>query len=101
MNLWQQHIEYLKDNPEGYWFKRKLYGCGSTLATKESWTVTGIYILMIGLYVWQVIDISVTPSIKNLLFILLVTILLVTLTWKKGKFLKWQWGKDLDNKDEK
>lgn len=27
MNYFKKYKEYLKDNPKGYWFKRKLYGC--------------------------------------------------------------------------
>lgn len=32
MSLIKNCVEYLKDNPEGYWFKRKLYGWGWTPA---------------------------------------------------------------------
>lgn len=37
MNIFQQYFRYLKDNPEGYWFKRKLYGWGWTPATWQGW----------------------------------------------------------------
>jgi hypothetical protein len=32
MKLFKEYTDYLKDNPQGYWFKRKLYGWGWTPA---------------------------------------------------------------------
>ena len=52
MKLIQDHIEYLKDNPEGYWFKRKLYGYGWTPATREGWFVLVVYIAVVLAVAW-------------------------------------------------
>lgn len=39
----RKYFEYIKNNPEHYWFKRKLYGWGWTPATKEGWLVMGVF----------------------------------------------------------
>jgi hypothetical protein len=31
--MFKKYIEYLKDNPQGYWFKRKVWGWGWTPVT--------------------------------------------------------------------
>ena len=40
----KKYFDYLKDNPEGYWFKRKWFGWGWTPATWEGWVATIIYV---------------------------------------------------------
>ena len=43
----KEYVSYLKDNPNGYWFKRKLYGWGWTPATWQGWFAIGVYVLLI------------------------------------------------------
>jgi len=31
MKLWADYTDYLKNNPKGYWFRRKLYSYGFNL----------------------------------------------------------------------
>ena len=45
MNIFKKYSEYLRDNPEGYWFKRKLYGWGWTPARWQGWVVLVVYII--------------------------------------------------------
>jgi len=53
MSFIQEYTAYLKDNPNGYWFKRKLYGFGWMPATKQGWTVLALYVLFVaGLALW-------------------------------------------------
>lgn len=52
MNLIKDHIDYLKDNPEGYWFKRKLYGYGWTPARPAGWLTLFVYLGVLLLGVW-------------------------------------------------
>ena len=44
MRFIEPYINYIKDNPEGYWFKRKLYGWGWTPATWQGWLSTFVFI---------------------------------------------------------
>lgn len=95
MSFIQEYTTYLKDNPKGYWFKRKLYGFGWIPATKQGWTVLGLYVLfVIGLAIWG--EQSVVAQQANRVVvvpILLATAALLTITWRTGEPLKWQWGK--------
>ena len=43
----KEYIKYLKDNPQGYWFKAKLCGWGWTPAKWQGWLVIFLYILLI------------------------------------------------------
>ncbi len=95
MNIWREHILYLKDNPEGYWFKRKLYGIGWTPARKEGWLVLGAYVV----FVLAVVYFHETETYSNFLepklavgLFVTVTILLLVTSWRTGESLKWQWG---------
>jgi len=40
----KEYIAYLKDNPQGYWFKSKLYGWGWTPARWQGWFVLVVYV---------------------------------------------------------
>ncbi|MBI3888878.1 hypothetical protein HY311_03785 [Candidatus Nomurabacteria bacterium] len=96
MNYIQKYKEYLQDNPEGYWFKRKLYGWGWTPAKWEGWMVIFIFLLLILLVAWSLgsnpmptdwdIDLYFTK-------IILLVALLILVCYKKGEKPKWQWGK--------
>jgi hypothetical protein len=98
MSFIKDYIEYLKDNPEGYWFKRKLYGWGWTPAKWEGWFVIFLYILLIlGLVLIREKDIPGNPdSGSNFLTlalpIIVLTVLLLIVAYKKGEKPKWQWG---------
>lgn len=94
MNIFKKYIEYLKDNPEGYWFKRKLYGWGWTPATWQGWLVTILYIILVLLFAFTVDEQS---SGKEVMFtfvlpLVLLTVTLIRICYKKGQKPKWQWG---------
>lgn len=98
MDFISKYVEYLKDNPEGYWFKRKMYGYGWVPAKPAGWVVLGIYVVFI-----LAITLLVNPqpteqtTIAHVAIPLLAaTIVLLIITWKKGEPLKWQWGKKED-----
>ena len=94
----QKYIAYLKDNPEGYWFKAKLYGWGWVPARWQGWGVTLLYIVLIlGLVLTREEDIPGNPdSGSNFLTfalpIIILTVLLVVVLFKKGEKPHWQWG---------
>lgn len=94
MNIIKEHIEYLKDNPNKYWFKKKLYGWGWTPATKEGWLVILIYLILI-LSFSLTIDKNSPPKEVFFTFILpifLLTSLLIKICYKKGEKPGWSWG---------
>lgn len=92
------------ETPKKLWFKRKLYGWGWTPCTWQGWAVVFSYILfilIIGLNIEE--DIPGNPdSGSNFLVlglpILLLTLSLIIISYKKGEKPRWQWGKDLGDK---
>ena len=90
MSLFQEYKDYLKDNPEGYWFKRKLYGWGWIPAKWQGWVaiLLGIAIAVLGIYIGDTDD---APG-AALLGILLGVGLILFLCYKKGEKPRWQWG---------
>jgi uncharacterized membrane protein AbrB (regulator of aidB expression) len=86
----KRYIEYLKDNPQGYWFKRKLWGWGWTPVKWQGWIVllAGILIAVLGVYVGEADD---APG-AMLLGVLLGIALIIFFGYKKGEKPKWQWG---------
>jgi uncharacterized membrane protein YhaH (DUF805 family) len=100
MNYIKKYISYLKDNPEGYWFKRKLYGWGWTPAKWQGWLVILVYIALILSFVFTKEEsISGNPdSGSNFLTfalpIIVLTTILIIVAYKKGEKPCWQWGPD-------
>lgn len=93
MNCLEEYIAYLKDNPEGYWFKRKLYGYGWTPARREGWiTLLTYLVLVLSFIIYGGAKAASTEVVITLVSI--ATIIFLVICWKKGESLKWQWGKD-------
>jgi len=92
MNYFRKYSKYLKSNPEGYWFKRKLYGWGWVPVKWQGWFVIaiGIAILMFGMYIGETDD---APGAAFLGFIIMVALILLFGFWK-GEKPRWQWGID-------
>lgn len=94
----KEYINYLKDNPKGYWFKAKLYGWGWTPAKWQGWFVMFVYVVLISVLVFMREDnIPGNPdSGSNFLTfalpIIILTILLIFICYKKGEEPHWQWG---------
>lgn len=93
--LLKNYLEYLKDNPNGYWFKRKLYGWGWTPATWQGWLTTLLFIVIIlanGFYLATFPQ----PTKRQLQFffgILVISIItLITICYKTGEKPRWMWG---------
>ncbi len=91
------YFNYIKNNPEGYWFKRKLFGWGWTPARWQGWLTTLIFVAFI---LWQVIYLEIQygpePTGKPMMifiFKIVVTVLVfIVIAYKKGEKPKWQWG---------
>jgi len=94
----REYINYLKDNPEHYWFKRKLYGWGWTPAKWQGWLVLLVYFVIFFLFATTVDENS---FIHEVLFtfalpITLLTIALIYICYKTGESPRWQWGNQHD-----
>lgn len=94
----KEYIKYLKDNPQGYWFKARLYGWGWVPVKWQGWLVVaiGIAILVAGVYIGDTDD---APGAAFLGFLLMIA-LIFTFGYWKGEKPRWQWGppKDKNNK---
>ncbi|EKE20580.1 MAG: hypothetical protein ACD_7C00522G0002 [uncultured bacterium] len=96
----KKYTAYIKDNPEGYWFKAKLYGWGWTPAKWQGWLVIILYLfLVLSLVLSREEAILGNPdSGSNFLTfalpIIVLTTLLIVVAYKKGEKPRWQWGKD-------
>jgi hypothetical protein len=90
MQIIKKYIEYLKDNPEGKWFKRKIYGWGWTPVKWQGWGVVavGIAFVFAGIYVGEIDD---APG-AALIGILLGLAFILFFGFWKGEKPRWQWG---------
>ncbi len=98
MNILKKYINYIKDNPQDLWFKRKPFGWGWTPVKWQGWCVIVVYVgLILTLVLSREKDIPENPdSGSNFLTfalpILILTILLIVIARKKGEKPRWQWG---------
>ena len=94
----KEYINYLKDNPQGHWFKAKLYGWGWTPAKWQGWFIILVYIAIIFTLVFtrEEAILGNPDSGSNFLTfafpIILLTTLLIFICYKKGEKPRWQWG---------
>lgn len=88
--MFKKYFEYLNDNPEGLWFKRKLYGWGWTPVKWQGWLVVlvGIAFTVAGLYVGEMDD---APGAALLGVLIMIAIIFFFGYWK-GEKPRWQWG---------
>lgn len=96
--MFKKYINYIKDNPEHYWFKRKIWGWGWVPATRQGWLVTFVYvalILLIALNREEPIPGDPNSGSNFLVLglpIIVFTTLFIFIVYKKGEKPKWQWG---------
>lgn len=94
----KDYIAYYKDNPKGYWFKAKLFGWGWMPVKWQGWAVIFLYIsLILTLVLSREEAVPGNPdSGSNFLTfalpIVVLTILLFVVAYKKGEKPRWQWG---------
>jgi len=90
----EMYKEYFRDNPKGYWFKRKLYGWGWIPVRWQGWLAVGIYVVLLFVFSFA-IDENSSASEISFTFILplvLLTIILILICYWKGEKPMWQWG---------
>ncbi len=98
-----KYLTYLQNNPEGYWFKRKLYGYGWTPARTQGWVVT---IIFLGLIIANTftLETDIEPTQEQLLWFfgrtVLLVVILIIICYKTGEKPKWQWGIPKENNNQ-
>lgn len=95
MNIVKEYIAYLRHNPEGYWFKRKLYGWGWTPATWQGWLILFVFVALIALNAYRIDSASHSASDTITAFVpqtAILVLVLIGICWKTGETPRWQWG---------
>ena len=97
--MFKEYRAYLADNPEGYWFRRKLYGYGWTPARWQGWLLTLVYLAFIfGVLFASSPQHALIDPEEMAWPIIGATILFVVITWRTGEPPKWQWGKTKESR---
>lgn len=90
------YIEYIRDNPEGYWFKRRLYGWGWVPATWQGWLITLAFIVILISYGFYFASMG-NPTERDLAIffvtIAISIIVLILVCYKTGEKPQWTWGR--------
>lgn len=96
--MFKKYLEYLQTNPQGYWFKRKVWGFGWVPATWQGWSITLLYIVLVLTFVLtreKAVQGDSDSGSNFLLFglpVILLTAIFILIAYKKGEKPKWQWG---------
>ncbi len=86
------YTEYIKDNPKGYWFKRKLYGWGWVPVKWQGWAVILAWAILFTLSI-VMIEKNDHEIGRNFAVIFIFTAILIWICFKKGEKPKWSWGR--------
>jgi uncharacterized membrane protein len=96
---WRNYIEYLKDNPKGYWFKAKIYGWGWTPVKWQGWVAVLFFILILvlnSIYFEMNIqkdNLSNKLDLTIFLAIIIISVIaIIALGYVKGEKPRWRWG---------
>ena len=94
MKLSKEYIEYLKDNPEGYWFKRKAFGWGWVPATWQGFATIAAFIAAVLFFALTLDENSSGREVVFTFFLPLIFLIITFLriAYLKGEKPKWQWG---------
>lgn len=97
MSIISNYIAYLKDNKEGYWFKRKLYGWGWTPAKPQGWLSVVFYLVAVIYFAVRLDPLAGEDTVVRefIVPLLIATLLLLLVSYLKGEKPKWQWGKHI------
>lgn len=99
----REYIAYLKDNPQGYWFRAKVYGWGWTPAKWQGWLVLAVYVAGVFLFASTIDDDSLGKEVvfTFILPVALLTAAMIRVCWRTGERPHWQWGlPDDDGRDK-
>jgi len=86
----KKYLDYLNDNPQGYWFKSSPFGWGWVPVRWQGWfvVVVSMAIISLGYYIGEVDD---APGMILLGFLLGIAFIIAIGSWK-GEKSCWQWG---------
>ena len=93
--FFKEYFKYLRDNKEGYWFKRKLYGWGWTPATWQGWVTLLVFVGIIFFNFLRIdaVSHSVSDTLTNFVpQTVLVLLVLIGVCFKTGESPQWMWG---------
>jgi len=87
---WSNWTEYIRDNPQKLWFKRKLYGWGWVPVRWQGWLVV---LVALSIFVASIIvgERDDAPGAVALGFLVMVAIIFAFGYWK-GEKPRWSWG---------
>jgi hypothetical protein len=91
----KKYIAYLKDNPKHYWFKRKVFGWGWVPVTWEGFATIFVYVLLLVFVSIRLDKVADSPSnvtYQVVIPFVILTAILIKITYWKGEKPKWQWG---------
>jgi hypothetical protein len=102
MSFWNKYRAYIHDNPNHYWFRRKIWGWGWTPATWQGWAILGVYIVALAGFALTLDERSTSREVlfTFVLPMVLLTATLIRIAYKTGEPPKWQWGIPDDTKEE-
>lgn len=102
--MFKAYIAYLRDNPEGKWFKAKLYGWGWTPARWQGWVTLLVFIggIFGGFYFFDKGSHSASDTLRPfLLYVFVLVVLLLVICSITGEKPRWQWGVPAQYKEPK
>ena len=94
MSFSEQYRDYVKNTPEGLWFRRKVFGWGWTPTTWQSWLVIAGYLFSVLAFLFTI---DATSPPREIMFtfglpVIFLTITLILVCYRKGERPRWQWG---------
>lgn len=93
--MFKRYVEYLRDNPEGYWFKAKIFGWGWTPVRWQGWVTLAIFLGLIFLNAFR-LDMFSNPDEETPISFIVQTIglifILLVICYRTGEKPHWQWG---------
>ncbi|MCE9586563.1 hypothetical protein K8R04_04600 [Candidatus Uhrbacteria bacterium] len=79
------------------WFKAKNYGYGWYPATWQGWLIMAIWLALLLLNLYRIDSVSHSSSDTLINFVpqsLILTLILVAVSYWAGEKPRWRWGKD-------
>jgi hypothetical protein len=89
-NIIKSYLDYLKDNPKGYWFKARLYGWGWTPVKWQGWLTILVFLALL-VYFSSKID-GENTFFRFFVPVGVLTVILVIIGYWKGEKPRWQEG---------
>lgn len=99
-NFISNYFEYLKNNPQKLWFRKKIYGWGWTPVRWQGWLTVALHVALIIFIAQRVTENSTASEMIFNFFLplIFVSALLIFIAYKTGEKPCWQWGNPKDKK---